>query len=173
MADRQDWEHTTAASRHLAIAADAELRRRYPGHKIEPLRSAEPVPVTDTERDGRPSGTATRIGDLAARHSSASTIRGRPWPLLVFALARCAGRPLSGGGAVHASCTAPASPCGGCHVNAFPPESPQLRAGAAEAAPRAHRARRHPVHTLRPQRSCALRLRFLLGPRPLVAVAAL
>ena len=54
MADRQDWEHATAASRHLAIAADAELRRRHPGQKIEPLRSAEPAPVTDTERDGRP-----------------------------------------------------------------------------------------------------------------------
>ena len=27
-----------------AIRADAELRRRHPGHKIEPLRSAEPVP---------------------------------------------------------------------------------------------------------------------------------
>ena len=67
-ADRQDWEHATAASRHLAIAADAELRRRHPGHKIEPLRSAEPVPDTDTERDGRPSQTATRIGDLAAQH---------------------------------------------------------------------------------------------------------
>ena len=68
MTDRQEWEHATAGSRHLAIAADAELRRRHPGHKIEPLRSAEPAPVTDTERDGRPSETATRIGDLAAQH---------------------------------------------------------------------------------------------------------
>ena len=53
MADRQDWEHATAASRHLAIAADTELRRRHPGQKIEPLRSAEPAPATDTERDGK------------------------------------------------------------------------------------------------------------------------
>jgi len=68
MADRQDWEQATAASRHLAIAADTELRRRHPSHKIEPLRSAEPVPVTDTEPDGRPSETATRIGDLGAQH---------------------------------------------------------------------------------------------------------
>jgi hypothetical protein len=68
MADRQDWEQATAASRHLAIAADAELRRRHPGHKIEPLRSAEPVPVTDTGRGGKPSETATGIGDLAAQH---------------------------------------------------------------------------------------------------------
>ena len=52
MADRQDWEHATANSRHLAIAADTELRRRHPGQKIEPLRSAEPAPVSDTERDG-------------------------------------------------------------------------------------------------------------------------
>ena len=68
MADRQEWEHATAGSRHLAIAADTELRRRHPGRKIEPLRSAEPAPVTDTERDGRPSQTATRIGDLTAQH---------------------------------------------------------------------------------------------------------
>ena len=70
MADRQAWEHATAASRHLAIAADTELRRRHPGHKIEPLRSVEPAPVTDTELDGRPSETATRISDLAARHQA-------------------------------------------------------------------------------------------------------
>ena len=31
-------------SRQLAIAADAELRRRHPDRKIEPLRSAEPIP---------------------------------------------------------------------------------------------------------------------------------
>jgi hypothetical protein len=30
MTDRQDWEHATAASRHLAIAAGTELRRRHP-----------------------------------------------------------------------------------------------------------------------------------------------
>ena len=51
MADRQEWEHATAGSRRLAIAADAELRRRHPDQKIEPLRSAEPAPVSDTERE--------------------------------------------------------------------------------------------------------------------------
>jgi hypothetical protein len=50
MADRQEWEHATAQSRQLAIAADAELRRRYPDRRIEPLRSAEPVPVSDADR---------------------------------------------------------------------------------------------------------------------------
>ena len=49
--DRQKWEHATAHSRHLAIAADAELRRRHPGQKIEPMRSAEPPPVSDTEHE--------------------------------------------------------------------------------------------------------------------------
>jgi len=44
MTDRQEWEHATARSRHLAIAADAELRRRHPNQKIEALRSAEPAP---------------------------------------------------------------------------------------------------------------------------------
>ena len=66
-ADRQEWEHATAASRHLAIAADAELRRRHPCHKIEPLRSAEPAPATDTERDLKLSDMGTWIRDLAAQ----------------------------------------------------------------------------------------------------------
>ena len=67
MADRQEWEHATPLPR-LAIAADAELRRRHPGQKIEPLRSAEPAPLTDTERDGKLPETATWIRDLAAQH---------------------------------------------------------------------------------------------------------
>ena len=33
MADRQEWEQATARSRHLAIAADAELRRRHPDRR--------------------------------------------------------------------------------------------------------------------------------------------
>ena len=48
IAARQQWEHATERSRRLAIAADAELRRRHPGRKIEPLRSAEPAPAGDT-----------------------------------------------------------------------------------------------------------------------------
>ncbi len=44
MADRQEWEHATARSRHLAVAADAGLRRRHPDQKIAPLRSAESAP---------------------------------------------------------------------------------------------------------------------------------
>jgi len=51
MTDRQAWEHATADTRHLAIAADAELRRRHPGRKIEPLRSAEPAPASGTQRE--------------------------------------------------------------------------------------------------------------------------
>jgi conjugative relaxase-like TrwC/TraI family protein len=51
MSDRQEWEQATAGSRRLAITADAELRRRHPDQKIEPLRSAEPAPVSDAERE--------------------------------------------------------------------------------------------------------------------------
>ena len=47
MTARQEWEHATERSRRLAIAADAELRRRHPGRKTAPLRSAEPVPASD------------------------------------------------------------------------------------------------------------------------------
>ena len=68
MADRQDWEQATAASRHLAIAADAELRRRHPDQTIEPLRSAEPAPATGTGRDGTLPKTGAWIRDLAAQH---------------------------------------------------------------------------------------------------------
>jgi hypothetical protein len=68
MADRQDWEQATAPARHLAIAADAELRRRHPDQHIESLRSAEPAPATDTGRDGKLPETGTWIRDLAAQH---------------------------------------------------------------------------------------------------------
>ena len=47
---RREWEQATEPTRRLAVAADAELRRRHPGQRFEPLRSAEPV-VTDEERE--------------------------------------------------------------------------------------------------------------------------
>ena len=50
MADRADWEAATRVQRHLAVAADAELRRRHPGQRFTPLRSAEPHPATDAHR---------------------------------------------------------------------------------------------------------------------------
>jgi len=64
LADRQEWEHTTASSRHLAVAADAELRRRHPGQQIERLRSAEPSLVSDTEREQLNLIPHQRIGDM-------------------------------------------------------------------------------------------------------------
>ena len=51
MADRADWEQETRQQRQLAIAADAELRRRHPGQRFAPLRSAEPDPVTQAQHD--------------------------------------------------------------------------------------------------------------------------
>jgi hypothetical protein len=79
MADRRAWEQVTARSRQLAIAADAELRRRYPDHKVEPLRSAEPAPVSDAERqhlDQIPrqrNGQPARIRDLEVQQQSFRT----------------------------------------------------------------------------------------------------
>jgi len=74
MAARQEWEHATERSRRLAIAADAELRRRHPGRKIEPLRSAEPAPASDTgcdplypAADGKLTEIAALIRDLAVQ----------------------------------------------------------------------------------------------------------
>jgi conjugative relaxase-like TrwC/TraI family protein len=50
MADRADWEAATRAQRHLAVAADTELRRRHPEQRFTALRSAEPRPATEAQR---------------------------------------------------------------------------------------------------------------------------
>ena len=75
MADRADWEAATRTQRHLAVAADAELRRRHPGQQFTPLRSAEPAAATDAQRaeltltTGQDSPEAGQwIKDLAAGH---------------------------------------------------------------------------------------------------------
>jgi conjugative relaxase-like TrwC/TraI family protein len=75
MADRADWEAATRAQRHLAVAADAELRRRHPSQPFPPLRSAEPEPATETQRTelsltpGEPPGEMGQwITDLGAAH---------------------------------------------------------------------------------------------------------
>ena len=86
MANRQEWEHATAGFRSLAIAADAELRRRHPHQKIEPLRSGEPAIVSYTGReqlhpalDEKLTETATRTRDLAAqRHASRAEMDEHP-----------------------------------------------------------------------------------------------
>jgi hypothetical protein len=51
MADRAEWDAATRQQRHLVVAADAELRRRHPGQHYLPLRSAEPPPATQAQRD--------------------------------------------------------------------------------------------------------------------------
>jgi hypothetical protein len=48
--DRRAWEAATEPQRRLAVAADAELRRRNPEARIEPLWSAEPKEVTAEQR---------------------------------------------------------------------------------------------------------------------------
>jgi DNA replication protein DnaC len=48
--DYREWESLTEASRHMAVAADSELRRRAPGRELPPLKSAEPDAVSDEER---------------------------------------------------------------------------------------------------------------------------
>jgi hypothetical protein len=47
--DYRDWSHATEGARRLAVAAEAELRRREPGLALAPLRTAEPAPTTDAE----------------------------------------------------------------------------------------------------------------------------
>ncbi|HET9967952.1 MAG TPA: MobF family relaxase [Streptosporangiaceae bacterium] len=77
MADRTDWEQATRSQRHLAIAADAELRRRHPDQPFPPLRSAEPEPATDTQRaelalspGSGPGKMGQWITDLTAEHDA-------------------------------------------------------------------------------------------------------
>jgi hypothetical protein len=77
MADRADWDAATRAQRHLAVAADAELRRRHPGQHYPPLRSAEPDPATDSQRaeltltaGQSPGEMGQWITDLAAAHGT-------------------------------------------------------------------------------------------------------
>jgi len=50
MEDRREWERATEQQRRLAVAADAELCRRHPDQRFEPLRSAEPESATDAQR---------------------------------------------------------------------------------------------------------------------------
>jgi hypothetical protein len=51
MEDRAAWDRATAQQRRLAVAADAELRRRHPDQRFESLRSAEPEPATEDQRE--------------------------------------------------------------------------------------------------------------------------
>jgi hypothetical protein len=74
-ADRLDWERATRQQRQLAVAADAELRRRHPAQPCPPLRSAEPEPISQAQRDNQPSDpeanteeTARQASELAAQH---------------------------------------------------------------------------------------------------------
>ena len=75
MADRVEWDRATREQRQLAVAADAELRRRHPGQYFPPLRSAEPEPATQAQRDQLtltpdtlPGEMDQQFTDLAAGH---------------------------------------------------------------------------------------------------------
>jgi hypothetical protein len=56
MTDREQWAKATEADGYMAVAADAELRRRHPDDKLEPLVSAEPAPLeaADVAQDELP-----------------------------------------------------------------------------------------------------------------------
>jgi hypothetical protein len=85
MADRADWDAATRAQRHLAVAADAELRRRHPDQRFTPLRSAEPQPATQTQRDELTLTAGQQIPEMgqwikhlaAAHHAFADTLAER------------------------------------------------------------------------------------------------
>jgi hypothetical protein len=58
------WERATAPTRDRAVAADAELRRRYPGQSIEPLQ-ARPSDA-EPERPAAPGGPPRTEAGLSA-----------------------------------------------------------------------------------------------------------
>ncbi len=75
MTDRADWERATRRQRQLAVAADAELRRRRPAQPWPPLRSAEPETTAQAQDDNQALTQGADIGqmaqqtrELAARH---------------------------------------------------------------------------------------------------------
>jgi hypothetical protein len=75
MADRDDWERATRQQRQVAVAADAELRRRHPEQPWPPLRSAEPEPAVSVSDENQPGLSQANLDlltkrciDLAARH---------------------------------------------------------------------------------------------------------
>ncbi|MGD0245373.1 MAG: hypothetical protein ABSB59_34325 [Streptosporangiaceae bacterium] len=83
MADRADWDATTRHQRHLA-AADAELRRRHPTRQYPPLRSAEPSPATQAQRDeltltagAHPRDRPVDRGPAAQHHAFAGKLADR------------------------------------------------------------------------------------------------
>jgi hypothetical protein len=76
MADRRECEQATAHSRRLAIDADAELRRRHPDQKMEPLRSAEPA-FSDTERERAHPAPDHEISQVQKNGSASHSKPGR------------------------------------------------------------------------------------------------
>src|SRR5205823_12503892 len=73
---REEWARVTEGSRHLAVLADAELRRRYPGAHLDPLRSAEPdepAPVLPDAREPDPQLSAR----LEAHKQTTARFRAR------------------------------------------------------------------------------------------------
>jgi hypothetical protein len=61
---RQQWEALTQPTRQAALAADQELRRRYPEQALDPLQPAEPA------------GGTRQANDEAIRREDAAAVTG-------------------------------------------------------------------------------------------------
>jgi hypothetical protein len=75
MADRSEWQRATEHTRRLAVAADAELRRRHPDQQVGPLRSAEPAPIDDTQREQLNLAPDEKISQMSAWVTDLATQR--------------------------------------------------------------------------------------------------
>jgi hypothetical protein len=75
MVDRSEWQRATEHTRRLAVAADAELRRRHPDQQVGPLRSAEPAPIDDTQREQLNLAPDEKISQMSAWVTDLATQR--------------------------------------------------------------------------------------------------
>ena len=71
MEDRAEALRLTEGPRHLAVMADSELRRRYPGIELEPLRSAEPEAAPDELPAVTDERTVAEYAELVAARRAA------------------------------------------------------------------------------------------------------
>jgi hypothetical protein len=66
MADRHDWEQATRYQRQLAVAADAELRRRHPKSSTRRCAPPNPSPPRKTSAPSSPPLRGSRSRSLAS-----------------------------------------------------------------------------------------------------------
>ena len=89
----------TIQQRHLAVAADAELRRRHPDEHYPSLRSAEPEPATSDQREELTMAAGEEIRELPVGQDLAAAYEGLDvpeWNCDADGISRNIARPMDG-----------------------------------------------------------------------------